>query len=328
MSERTPIEWCDSACNPVMGCDGCELWMPERGVEHCYAGTLHKIRGGRPGYADEFLKPKTFAGRMAKAARWSDLRGKARPGKPWLDGLPRVIFVSDMGDALSRDVPFAFLRDEVIGAVRSEAGQRHIWMWLTKQPHRMAEFARWLERNSDEWGVDSPHADVLHPWPENLWAGTSITEARYKVRARHIKEVPAAVRFLSGEPLIEDVGALDLDGISLVIVGGESGPKARPFSVAWARSIQAQCRGAHVAFFCKQLGANVRTRNDDGLTGCDESDWPYLEELRDIEEDPDGNGSLGYQGAPVRVRLRDSHGGDWTEWPADLRMREFPTVQP
>jgi len=291
MAQHTPIEWCDSAVNPVMGCDGCELWIPDRGVKHCYAGTIHKIRAGNPGYAEAFLQPKTFAGRAAKAARWSDLRGKARPDKPWLNGLPRLIFVSDMGDALSRDVPFEFLRDEVIGAARSEAGRRHVWMWLTKQPHRMAEFARWLANDANARFV----AGVGPVWPANLWAGTSLTEAKYKPRVRHLRDVPAAVRFLSVEPMIEDVGPLDLDGIALVIVGGESGPKARPCDVTWLLNVKRQCEAAAISFFCKQLGAVPRS-------------LPL--------HMGDGSG--------MRLRLSDKKGGAWQEWPDALRVREMP----
>lgn len=325
MGLHTSIEWCDSAINPVMGCDGCELWMPDRGVEHCYAGQLHKIRAGNPGYADEFLTPKLFPGRMAAAARWSDLRGKKRFDKPWLDGLPRLIFVSDMGDALSRAVPFEFLRGEVIANVRSEAGRRHVWLWLTKQPHRMAEFAAWLAGQ----GI---------AWPPNLWAGTSITEQRYAGRVRDVVRVPAGVRFLSLEPLATAVDVApalatstptcgvymgDNDGttpqltclrrrghsglhdnvcaseILWVIVGGESGPGARPFDPAWARSVVAQCRTAAIPVFVKQLGSQpLHPDSRPAALG-----WP--QEI---------------------LSLRDRKGGDMTEWPLDLRVREFPRL--
>ena len=296
MAKDTPIEWCDSAVNPVMGCDGCELWIPGK-VEHCYAGSLHKIRGGNPGYADEFLIPKTFAGRMATAARWSDMRGKPHPGKPWLDGQPRIVFVSDMGDALSRDVPFPFLRDEVIANVRSSAGRRHVWMWLTKQPHRMAEFSRWLADDADARFV----AGAGPTWPANLWAGTSLTEAKYKPRVRHLRDVPAAVRFLSVEPIVADVGTLDLDGIALCLIGGESGPGARPCDMEWGRSVIAQCRAAKVAPFFKQAGSQPYDLSGDHL--C-----------------PDGSIPVG-----CFLGLRDRKGGDLSELPEDLRVREFPT---
>ena len=308
MSEATPIEWCDSAVNPVMGCDGCELWQPDRDIRICYAGTLHGLRGGNPGYAKDFLQPETFAGRMAAAARWSDLRGIARPGrrdnqgkwkqkpKPWLDGRPRHIFISDMGDALSASVTFEFLLAEIIAAVTSAKGLRHIWMWLTKQPKRMAQFAEWLAAR----GI---------AWPVNLWAGTSLTEPQYVARLDQLRRVPAATRFLSIEPQAADVGMLDLRGIALAIMGGESGPRARPYDIAWTRALIRQCDAAGTAVFVKQLGAHIVW---DGASGPGEH-WPAAA----LRVTADGN---------WRVLLRDPKGGDWSEWPADLRRREWPEV--
>src|SRR3712207_3863109 len=97
--KTTVIEWSDSTVNPVSGCSGCELWTPERRT--CYAGQLHHRWPHNPGFASDFDVPQLFAGRMAAAAAWSDLADLARPSKPWLNGMPRLIFVSDMGDALS-----------------------------------------------------------------------------------------------------------------------------------------------------------------------------------------------------------------------------------
>src|SRR5688572_12278729 len=133
MSRKTKIQWCDSTCNPTMGCEGCELWNPRAGVRRCYAGTLH-VRFGRvtKGYSPTFAELTFWPGRMAEAARWPDLAGTPRPGKPWLVGLPRLIFVSDMSDALSAAVPFDFLEREVVGIVTSPPGRRHQWLWLTK----------------------------------------------------------------------------------------------------------------------------------------------------------------------------------------------------
>src|SRR5262245_30484311 len=112
-----------------MGCDGCELLVP--GHQTCYAHMLHSRFGGRsPGYAPSFGEVTEFPGRMEKAAKWSDLRGVSRPDKPWLDGLPRFIFVSDMADGLSHTVTFEYLKQEIIDNVTSEAGQRHRWLWL------------------------------------------------------------------------------------------------------------------------------------------------------------------------------------------------------
>lgn len=284
MSQTTSIEWCDSTVNPVMGCDGCELWDAAGKVRACYAGALHERYGhGRStGYAFNFLKPEKFVGRMAQAARWKDLTGTKRPEKPWLDGLPRVVFISDMGDALSRSVPFDYLKPEVIDIV---ARWPHIGMWLTKQPQRMAEFAGWLRGH----------------WADRLWAGASLTDPRRQgARVDALRLVPAAVRFLSVEPLLADPGALDLFGISLVIVGGESGTGARPCDLAWIRSIVEQCKAAGVPCFVKQVGAR-----------------PYI-----VRQAPNCTA----QDADERVDFtpRDRKGGDPVEWPADLRVREFP----
>jgi len=296
----TPIEWCDSTVNPVMGCDGCELWMPSTNVRHCYAGQLHQVRAGRPGYADRFEEPKPFAGRMAAAARWSDLTGKPRPDKPWLDGLPRLIFVSDMGDALSRDVPFDFLLDEVISNVTTSHGARHRWLWLTKQPARMAKFANWLE---EAQGIG---------WPANLWAGTSITSAKQKGRITALRRVPAAVRFVSAEPLLSDPGPLDLDGIALLILGGESGPDARPCELKALRSAMGQARAAGCKVFIKQVGAVPIPEHPADMVGRQIWMWRSRTTLAQR----------------LALNLRDRKGGDPAQWPADLRMRELPAVRP
>jgi protein gp37 len=292
MSQRTPIEWCDSSANPVMGCDGCELWQAgANGRRSCYAGQLHEFRGGRPGYAKAFDVAERFPGRVAKAARWSDLTGTERPEKPWLNGLPRLIFLSDMGDALSKPISFEYLKKEIIDNVTSEHGRRHRWLWLTKQPRRMLEFSHWLEGflgtfNGGEFSIK---------WPSNLWAGTSLTSTKglNLLRIDSLLRIGDAntTRFLSIEPQVEPFSRLWLpeksDGIHWVINGGESGKEARPFDLQWARWLRASCKDRGSAYFLKQLGANV------------------------IDEG-------------VCRRFEDSHGGDWNEWPTDLRVREMP----
>lgn len=277
--QGTGIQWCDDTVNPTMGCDGCELWGPQR--KSCYAGILHERKRGRHlGFAPSFEQVTRFEGRMAKAARLPDLRDRGRLHKPWLDGSPRLIFVSDMSDALSRAVSFEYLEQEIIDNVTSPEGQRHRWLWLTKRPPRMAEFSAQLLA----WGVR---------WPANLWAGTSITSATMTSRIDALLAVgdESTVRFLSVEPQIEaiDLGAW-LPTIDWVIQGGESGEDARPFDLAWARTLRDACRRAKVPYFLKQLGTA-----------------PMLD------------------GQPLRLRNR--HGGDWAEWPEDLRVRQVPTVR-
>jgi protein gp37 len=328
MGKNTNIEWCDSTINPTTGCQGCELWAGD--VRNCYAGQLHTRRLAKAHpelYAEDFTEVRLAPGRMAEAAAWSDLRGTSRPGKPWLDGLPRTIFVGDMGDVFSAAVPFDYVRDEVFAAIESPAGQRHIWMLLTKQPQRMRVVAESLGR-----------------WPKNAWAGVSVTSQANVSRIEHLMHVPAPVRFVSAEPLLGPVklpigwawecpecGDEDQHGkqpvvhqkfcgncagdsgrnvpitrkkrlIDLVIVGGESGAGARGCDVKWLRAVVQQCREAQTSLFVKQTGS----RAYDGL-------WTLRGQSEPTE--------------PHYLRLRDSKGGDPSEWPEDLCVREFPRIE-
>jgi protein gp37 len=292
MSKNTSIQWCDSTINPVMGCSGCELWTEDRHT--CYAGQLHLRRTTSKGFAPNFLTPKLFPGRMAEAAKWSDLTGCKRLDKPWLDGLPRLIFVSDMGDALSEKdaidgdnepveggaVPFAFLKSEIVDVARSEKGCRHYWLWLTKRPNRLVQFDRWL---GESHGIEIP---------SNIWLGTSVTGPKTLNRIEQLRKVGAkdTIRFLSVEPLWEAITLTDrLDGVSWVILGGESsqGIRAEEFKTEWAEQLLSECRQAKTAFFLKQLGSQP-TQNDQ------------------------------------RLVLADRHGGEWSHWPHHLRVRQMP----
>jgi protein gp37 len=278
MSIKTKIQWCDSTVNPTMGCDGCEIWSPKQ--KTCYAGLLHTRFGGvTPGYAPTFSEVTLFPGRMAEAAGWSDLSGTRRKDKPWLGSMPRLIFVSDMSDALSKSVPFPYLRDEVIANVISRAGSRHCWLWLTKRPDRMAKFSEWL---SDQ-GI---------PWPENLWAATSITTQTTTSRIDSLLKVgdDRTIRFLSVEPQVEKIDLRAwLPSLDWAIQGGESGRKARPFDLAWADDLIDQCGQHRIPLFIKQLGSHV------------------------------------IQGGR-RLAFQDSHASDWSEWTEKLRVRQMPEV--
>jgi len=273
MAIKTKIQWCDSTCNPTMGCEGCELWSPQR--RSCYAGMLHVRFGGvTAGYAPTFEQVTLFPGRMGEAASWPDLTGQRRPDKPWLSVLPRLIFVSDMSDSLSSSVPFTFLEQEIIANVTSSLGQRHQWLWLTKRPDRMAEFSHWL-------------ADQSRPWPANLWAGTSVTTQGTTGRIKRLLQVGTerTIHFLSIEPQVEslDTGPW-LPELSWVIQGGESGRNARPFDLAWARALVHQCRESVVPFFLKQLGSSVydngrSLKYQDNHAG-DWTEWPETIRVR------------------------------------------------
>jgi protein gp37 len=275
MSTNTKIQWTDDTVNPTSGCDGCELWNAQNHI--CYAGRDHPRHRRLPGYGPSFDVIGQHPGRMAKAARWSNLTGESRESKPWLDHRPRHIFVSDMSDALSVAVTFEYLAEEVIAAVTSPLGTRHRWLWLTKRPGRMAEFSDWLAAR----GIT---------WPLNLWPGTSLTSQGTCGRVADLLHVgpPGTRRFLSVEP---QHGPIDLTPwlpfLDWVIQGGESGARAYPFDLAWARTMRDTCTAAGVPYFLKQLGKHPTEAGE-------------------------------------RLSLHDGHGGDWAEWPADLRQRQVP----
>jgi len=290
MSQQTKIQWCDSTVNPVMGCGGCELWTS--GNHTCYAGRLHQLRKSNSGFASQFERPQLFPGRMAQAACWPELTGMNRPDKPWLSGLPRIIFVSDMGDALTERgfvdaegqplderLLFPFLKREVIDVADSALGQQHQWLWLTKRPQRLAQFVSSCCQNIQ--------------LPDNLWLGTSVTSRSSLKRLAQLTQIghDRTIRFVSVEPLWEEVSlAPFLDDLHWVIIGGESGfrSKSRLFDCRWAGRLIKECRAAGVPVFIKQLGANVFHRGQN-------------------------------------LFLADSqHGGDWSEWPRELQIRQMP----
>lgn len=149
---------------------------------------------------------------------------------------PRTVFVNSMSDLFHERVPLGYV--EQVFEVMASTPQ-HQYQVLTKRSKRLARVADRLE------------------WPANLWMGVSVESARYRFRVDHLREVPAAVRFLSCEPLLGDLGPLDLDGIHWVIAGGESGAGARPMELAWVERLAGRCAGAGVPFFLKQLGTRL-----------------------------------------------------------------------
>ncbi|MEI7819351.1 MAG: DUF5131 family protein [Verrucomicrobiota bacterium] len=251
----------------------------------CYAAKLHLNKGvsivnptrhPHKGYAPIFEKVTQFKGRVAKAAKLKDLLGSADPVRPWKDALPRMLFVSDMGDALSTKGDFEFLKSDMMPAIRSERGSKHLWLWLSKRPERMVEFA-----------------DEIGGFPANVCAMTTITSAGQEQlnRIDHLRRVKAPCRGLSIEPLWERIPAatLDLTGIDWVIVGGESGSGAttRPFAVEWAEELRDHCKKQGVAFFLKQLGRNP-TRNGRLFRLRDKhgGDWKEWKESLRVREFP------------------------------------------
>lgn len=260
MGLHTSIQWCDSTVNPTENCRGCELWRPALGIRSCYAGRLTERWRGKGAFDGPM---KLHRGRMAAAAAWSDLRGQARPDKPWIPPeLPRLIFVSDMSDALSAGVPFDFLEEEVIDQVRSPAGRRHIWIWLTKRPQRMAQFSLWLRARSVTW-------------PDNLWAVTSVTDQ--ETAARRIPwllEVGDAdtVRGISAEPIWGKVRIVEewARGLDWIIVGGESGRQTDPGTFGRIADLVDQAEDLEIPLFVKQMGTDPAYGDK---KGGDWSEW-------------------------------------------------------
>lgn len=239
----------------------------------CYAGMQGTFRAGHKGYAVQFEEPKIYPGRMSKAVNWGAPTPEDIVDKPWLRGLPRLIFVSDMGDALSRSTSFEYLRQEITANVNSPAGRKHLWLWLSKRPLRMAEFGLWLSERRISW-------------PDNLVAMTTVTGPTFVQRVDELRRVPSRLKGLSLEPLFGPV-RLNLKGINWVIVGGGSDVLADPFHLEWALDLRRQAATSGVSFFVKQAGKHPFFRNKP-------------------------------------LELVDGHGGDWGEWPQELRVRELP----
>lgn len=239
MSKDTKIQWCDSSLNLEIGCDGCELWNPEAGVDHCYAGTLVGRHAGKKGWPDSFAEPKIFPERLDTALRWRDLTGTTRDEKPWLDGLPRIVFLNDLGDTFTESLPV----DWMAPFIPRMAASPHIWIMLTKRPKRMATF----------WAM---YGKV----PANFWLCTSVTSQTVVGRVRDLLTIyDAPVLGLSVEPLLGPVDLTtvpDLHRLQWAKIGGESGAGCRPCDTTWIRRCHDQCRDAGVAPFIKQLGGN------------------------------------------------------------------------
>jgi protein gp37 len=247
MAIHTNIEWCDSSVNPTSGCDGCELYNPNSPDDAtCYAKEIHENRLAKSfpaKYGSRFNMVREIPGRIDQARLWPDLRGCARLDKPWLNDMPRMIFVGDMGDFLSRSISDEFVVNEILGRIKFSP---HFWLLLTKRPARLA----WL---SEKYG----------PLPDNCMAMTSLTSQRSMPRLKDLLRINCQYRGLSCEPLLGPIEFKheDLKYLDWVITGGESGKKARPMNPRWAESIRQQCasrtdmcRPWPLPFFFKQQG--------------------------------------------------------------------------
>lgn len=235
MSDRSAIEWTESTWNPVTGCT-----KVSPGCDNCYAETFAERWRGVPGHAyeqgfDLVLRPE----RLEHPLKWRR---------------PRMVFVNSMSDLFHERVPTTFVRRvfEVMAAA-----EQHTFQVLTKRPGRMASMLRQIQPS---------------PLP-NVWLGTSIESDHFVWRADKLRQTPAAVRFLSLEPLLGPVPSLDLSALDWVIVGGESGPRHRPIDPAWVRQIRDRSIAAGVPFFFKQWGGH---RAKAGGRTLDEQVWDEM----------------------------------------------------
>lgn len=359
----TAIQWTDAVWNPVTGCT-----KVSEGCRHCYAETvaerfwgkqyppitLHVAGGNAQHLRRRFTDVQCHPGRLAEPLGWRK---------------PRRVFVNSMSDLFHEAVPDSFL-DQVF-AVMAFVPQ-HTFQVLTKRPERMQEYfregpghcarlrvfaaaARFPGARLDQVMATVRSVDGPPAWPlSNVWLGVSCEDqATADQRIPLLLQTPAAVRFVSAEPLLEPIDLrylqpheppVEIDALSgthgvqrphrgknapldWVIIGGESGAGARPCDVAWIRSLRDQCKAAEVPCFVKQLGANAidSAQCDVWCNGEHHYSRPAGDALiREAEQTP------GYSTTAHRVSrlLRDRRGGDLAEWPEDLRVRKFPEVRP
>jgi len=236
MATNSHIEWTEMTWNPVTGCT-----KISPGCKHCYALTMSKrLRA---------MGVERYRGGFALRLH-DDLINLPRRWKR-----PRVVFVNSMSDLFHEGVPQEFIQ----AVFRTMAAcPQHTFQVLTKRADRLAELAGDLD------------------WPDNVWMGVSIESARYYQRIDDLRTVPATVRFLSCEPLLGPLDDLNLAGIGWVIVGGESGPKARPMKADWVLSIRRQCAAARVPFFFKQWGGVRKHTTGRELEGRTYDEMPEL----------------------------------------------------
>lgn len=243
MVTQTKIEWTESTWNPVRGCT-----RISEGCRFCYAERIAS-RFAREGLAYEGIAKMTKAG-----PRWTNriqlVRHLLEQPLKWKKS--RSIFVNSMSDLFHEDVPFDYIQ-EVFGVM--EQASWHQFQVLTKRAERLAELSPKLV------------------WSPNVWMGVSVESVDYTFRIDCLRGTPAQTKFLSLEPLLGELSNLKLDGIDWVIVGGESGPGARPMKEEWVTDIRNQCYDASVPLFVKQMGTDWARKQGWGGKGDNMSQW-------------------------------------------------------
>jgi protein gp37 len=248
MADNSGIEWTESTWNPTTGCDKISA-----GCDNCYALTLAKRlkamgsakyqTDGHPGTSGPGFGVAVHTDALDIPRRWRD---------------PRVVFVNSMSDLFHARVPLDYVRQ--VFQVMAET-PRHTYQVLTKRASRLAKVASQLD------------------WPGNVWMGVSVEDEAHADRIDQLRRVPAAVRFVSAEPLLGPLPGLHLDGIHWLIAGGESGAGCRPMEPEWVRSLRAQCIDAGTAFFFKQWGGRTPKAGGRELDGRTWDEMPTAREL-------------------------------------------------
>jgi protein gp37 len=226
MGDRSSIEWTEATWNPTTGCD-----RTSPGCDNCYALTLAKrLKAMGVAKYQSDGDPRT-SGPGFKLTLHDEVLDQPRRWKQ-----PRTVFVNSMSDLFHSEVPVEFIRN-VFDIIANTP--QHQYQILTKRSKRLVAVASLLD------------------WPDNLWMGVSVESDRYRFRIDHLRQVPAAVKFLSCEPLLGPLHNINLNEIDWVIAGGESGPGARQMLLPWISDIRDQCRAADVQFFFKQWGGRT-----------------------------------------------------------------------
>jgi protein gp37 len=242
MAEKSKIEWTDATWNPVRGCT-----KISPGCKHCYAFTFaERFRGVKGHPYEQGFDLRLIPEKLSEPLKWRE---------------PRMIFVNSMSDLFQIDVPLPFVR-QVADVML--AANWHIFQVLTKRADRMQAIMKRELRDA--------------AGPRHIWWGVSVEDRRHGVpRIDILRDTPVSVRFLSIEPLLEDLGRVNLNGIHWVIVGGESGQRARPMNAEWVLNIRDQCISAGVPFFFKQWGGVRKARNGRLLEGRTYDQYPQYE---------------------------------------------------
>ncbi len=246
MSLQSTIEWTDATWNPVTGCTEVSA-----GCDHCYAKTFAERWRGVSGHPyEQGFDLRIWPNRLVYPLQWKK---------------PRRIFTNSMSDLFHKDVPDDFIL-QVFG-IMAQANW-HVFQVLTKRPSRLLQL---VPRITQHLRAISDSGDV---WPEHIWLGVSVETMQYKWRVDKLRDVPAAIRFISAEPLLGSLGELNLDGIHWLIAGGESGKGHRACDPLWIRELRDSCQRADVAFFFKQWGGRSPKSGGRELDGRTWNEFP------------------------------------------------------